>query len=342
MDTTQPVTDVVTAEVSEPVDAAGVKQTQVAQEVNEPEEFVSESEYKTATEFIPEFQSDNEPPEDKIAEQRMIFKTQKLRIYKKILKVGRGNYMPAKYDRVSFKQIDTEIESLNTRELDSSSVQTGQLGIDIQDEELVCCLSNMKESEVSTFTIERVTYTEKKKRILESTRYLLADMQRWDTIIDLFGDMLCMKNITHRGIGQRRFNTQDEVSFKARVYQHEHTVLFDLEVERKLLKDLPHSLPAVLMEVLLTSKAKEKSKSIFEWEWVQEKENDEDLLSKLTAGVPVVVEIELQEIIEVMDLFSNGSVLKKVTKFSYSTAGPDENSCVFFDYMAYDSKNNII
>ena len=306
-------------------------------------ELVSESEYKTATEFIPEFQSDNEPPEDRVAETRMIYKTQKLRVYKKILRVGRGNYMPAKYDRVTFKHVETEIESLNARDLEGATTEVGQLGIDIQDEELVCCLSNMKEAELSTFTIERVTYTEKKKRILESSRYMLAEMNGWDTIIDMFGDMQCMKNISTRGVGQRRYNLQDEVSFSAKVYQQDNNLLWEATVDRKFLKDISQQpCPVSVKEVLLSSKVKERSTTRFTWDWVQENEKDESLVSKLVPDLPLVVEVEVHQIVEVMDLFANGSVFKKVTKFSYSTAAPDENSCIFFDYMVFDKENNLI
>ena len=47
-----------------------------------------------------DFNSDNEPPEDKVYDKKLISKTEFRRIYKKIIKCGKGIDKPAKYDKV--------------------------------------------------------------------------------------------------------------------------------------------------------------------------------------------------------------------------------------------------
>ena len=55
-------------------------------------------EYKTASEFAENFDSDSEIPEDKLLEKKMLFKSKKLRVYKRILKLGSSQRFSAKYD----------------------------------------------------------------------------------------------------------------------------------------------------------------------------------------------------------------------------------------------------
>ena len=74
-------------------------------------------------------------------------------------------------------------------------------GITIEDQELIFCLENLKKGEISSFRIERVTYTDKKKRIMESEKHIIAEMKDWETIIDMDGDMLAMKHLHVRGTG---------------------------------------------------------------------------------------------------------------------------------------------
>ena len=63
-----------------------------------------DSDYHTASEFIEDFESDNEPPVDKLAEKKMIYKGKNIRVYKWILKIGkRGFDRPAKFDKVNFR-----------------------------------------------------------------------------------------------------------------------------------------------------------------------------------------------------------------------------------------------
>lgn len=96
--------------------------------VEEPAELVSDSEYHTASEFQPEFHSDNEPPEDKLIETKIIVKHNNLRVYKQILKIGKGLFMPAKYDKIEYRVRELDEESVNPRSLDDIEPMQGQMG----------------------------------------------------------------------------------------------------------------------------------------------------------------------------------------------------------------------
>ena len=80
---------------------------------------VINSEYETASEFQPDFESDAEPPQDKIQEKKMIHKDKTFRVYKKILKLGaREWFMPAKYDRIQYKHKICKVETEEKEFLD--------------------------------------------------------------------------------------------------------------------------------------------------------------------------------------------------------------------------------
>jgi hypothetical protein len=79
----------------------------------EDKDLESRSEYDTASEYEMAFESDNEPPSDKVFEMRMIHKTKTLRIYKKILKLGNSSDMPAKCDYITYRKMQTNTEDAN-------------------------------------------------------------------------------------------------------------------------------------------------------------------------------------------------------------------------------------
>lgn len=71
----------------------------------------ADSDYHTASEFQDDFDSDNEPPTDKLAEKKMVFKGKDVRVYKRILQIGkRGFDRPAKYDQINFGLADVEAD----------------------------------------------------------------------------------------------------------------------------------------------------------------------------------------------------------------------------------------
>ena len=304
----------------------------------------TDSEYHTATEFIPEFQSENEPPEDKIAEAKIIFKSETLRVYKKILKIGQGNLMSAKYDLVKYKLKETRAESMDLEYLDQSPEIEGQMGLTLVDGELVICLSHLKQGEKSTFRVEEVGYDDRKRRVIKRERFLLAEMIGWQTVIDVNGDLKLMKKVLERGTGQKRFDTLDEITFSCHIYQegHPEVVLRKYDLSDCLVDSLETPLPSCLVEVLKTSKAQEKFEVTADFQYVLEHEIDDDFKASLQPDLKVVYHVEVEAIYERIDLFHDGSVIKKVIQKSFTSASPDENSRIYFDYRVLDSQKNLI
>ena len=50
-----------------------------------------------------EFESDKEPPKDKIMKKKLVFKENLYRVYKTILHSGTNLFKPAKFDKVIIK-----------------------------------------------------------------------------------------------------------------------------------------------------------------------------------------------------------------------------------------------
>ena len=87
------------------------------------------TDYETASEFQPDFESDCEPPSDKIMEKKLIIKEPKFRIYKRILKIGRELFMPAKFDKVTYKHVKCEGEAETAEKISEIEFVEHQMGL---------------------------------------------------------------------------------------------------------------------------------------------------------------------------------------------------------------------
>lgn len=308
----------------------------------EEKELISDSEYRTASEFQPEFQSDNEPPQDVLIEPKLVVKMKDVRVYKKILKIGRDSLMPSKYDEIVYKLKMTEEETLNPRELDEVEFQDGQMGFTITDRDIIFCLENMKAGEIASFRIEYVKFGEHKKRILDREVFLVAEMKSWQTIIDVHGEMNCFKRVFERGVGQKRYDIHDEITFQATIYQNKETPLLEYNLTNALLTSIDPPVPSTLIDMLKTSKAKEHFLITAHPSYHQQAETSESLRPLLSASEPLYLDIKVEAIREVMDLFNDGQVLKKVSKRSYTTSAPDDNSRIYFDYWVEDCQGRMM
>lgn len=215
----------------------------------------------------------------------------------------------------------------------------------MEDEELIFCLENLKAGEISSFKVERVRYTEKKKRILESCRWLVAAMLDWETVIDLNGDRQCMKRVLRKGVGQKRFNVLDEITFTGRAFQPPagpEQPLRSFQAQGQVLTSLEPRVPTTLVDVLMSGKAQEQFEVTIAREYWSRFEKNEDFREQLDPERDLVYQVEVEKIFELLDLFHDGSVLKKITKPSYSTSTPDENSRVYFDYHIFDRTDALV
>ncbi len=79
------------------------------------------SEYETGSEWDPDFHSENEPPQDKIHEERLIIKNASWRLFKKIIKLGLKGDMPSKYNKVTYRCLQFDKETLEIDLLSQAS-----------------------------------------------------------------------------------------------------------------------------------------------------------------------------------------------------------------------------
>ena len=107
------------------------------------------SDYYTASEFKEDFASDDEPPQDKIQEKKMIYKGKDLRIYKEILRIGERTLdKTAPIDYVDFNLIKIDEENPERHQL--------FLGLDTFSSQdwIKISLISMKRKEVAKFELE--------------------------------------------------------------------------------------------------------------------------------------------------------------------------------------------
>ena len=303
---------------------------------------IIKSDYSTDSEFDPEFQSDNEPPQDKIQEERLVVKKDKFRIYKSIIRIGKKMHMPSKYDKIVYRFKDLEapatLEDVFTEQDPKIYAQMG-ISPDI-DGEILYGLQSMKKGEIGGFKVEFIHYDKKKhKRILAKERYFLLELLEWETIIDIFGDFLTMKHISTRGVGYKRFNSYDEVAFTLKLKNLKSSeILLDLEIKepRMLKKD---ELDSPILEILHSMKQEEEC-------WIEIKpryflEKKDKLSEKLTKNLESLnssdhdeyvysLEVSLQEILGIDDIFRDQTVLFKSETKTYSTAQPSKHSRIYF------------
>lgn len=187
------------------------------------------SEFHTASEFAPDFDSDNEPPVDKKLEKKLFHKTAKLRLYKRILTVPKKSLeLPAKYDRVDVKFLECESENLDPSALEKVAVSHWQLGITMLPEAVLISVTSMKRGEVSIFENEQVIYDPAtKERKLIGKSYFMLELIDFVTIIDLFGDNNVYKTQVEKGVGIDRLMKCDKVRMDLRIYNSKKEIIWE-------------------------------------------------------------------------------------------------------------------
>ncbi len=167
-------------------------------------------------------------------------------------------------------------------------------------------------------------------------------MKDWETIIDINGDMLAMKHLRVRGIGQKRCGLLDQVTFKGSIYQTEGEPLLEYDVKDIVATRLEPAPPTSLLDMLLSAKAKEEFFVEVQPEYIKLYEKNQAFFEKIDLSRPVYYDIKLETFKELIDLFGDGSSLKKIIKPSYSTSAPDANSRVYYDFIMYDKDDNLL
>lgn len=230
------------------------------------------------------------------------------------------------------------------------------MGIDTEaiDDILLHCLTSMKRTEIASFRIELIgTDRKRARRYLDEKFYLFIEVFDWETIIDMNGDLHCMKHVLRKGTGIERLKRSDEAnaSLILKLRDSEKVLLTHNFKEGQVLSEI---LPTSIFQLLLYSKEGEESKIDVKMEYFEMNENDLSFLEMLKSQhlavvrdvggefvgasnprsneYPFTLHVSLQQLFQNEDLFGDGSVLKKRLKSSYSAAKPDPHCRVYFDY----------
>ena len=313
-----------------------------------------DSEYHTASEFVPDFNSDNEPPVDKEIEKKLFHKTNNLRVYKRIIKLPKRNLdLPAKCDRVDVRFAECDSEILNCDFLCDKPTLNWQLGVTDLSAAVEVALISMKRGEISIFENEVVLLdANSKERKLEKQEYFMIELIDYVTIIDLFSDRNFFKIQTVKGLGINRLSKCDKIKAKAELFDHAKVSIWKRKNEdecqevQEIIADMINSqefknlnnFNKIAMDAFQT--LKEKETCFFEFKNEQTFEESAfhpcELLkcrelTILTQKNKLYLQVEIVENIRFDDIFNNGSVLKKLRTFGISTASPEVLSLVYFD-----------
>jgi len=314
---------------------------------------IIKSDYETASEFEPDFHSDAEPPSDKIFEERLVLKEKALRVYKRIVQLGKNLDMPSKYDIVYYRYKSFEKENLEKEQLQDCPLLTHQMGVSSElDDVMIKSIQFMKKGETASFRIEHVMYDKAQyKRLLEKELFYQISLENWETIIDVFGDWKVMKKLKQKGIGQLRFSNVTEivVSIETRNVKTGEVVF---HFENSHPERLDSKLPSYLLELLQCMK--EQEEVIFQLSHEYMLQYPDELKSELPSAEMVPCEpytpfeaileisINIKQLCVVDDLYRDQTCLKKALNQSYCTSRPDIHSRVYFDYSIFDKNGNCL
>ena len=170
------------------------------------------SEYETASEFEEDFESDHEPPKDQLFLKKMVHKSEKLRIYKRIAKIGKSYMeMPAKCDQVILrirKMKDNSLETNLQTEISKDSFESKMLSNFKKLENLSCSGSEAVISESEEDAILVLEKEKKLKNLLENPE----DLRVFQMGIDIKSDSLLL-SVSNMKKGELSFFEIEEVGY---------------------------------------------------------------------------------------------------------------------------------
>lgn len=306
------------------------------------ENLIQKSDYETASEFQPDFESDCEPPQDKIQEKKMVHKGKDYRIYKRILHLGREWFMPAKFDKVTYKYIKVESEEVDKEILSDIDFNVHQMGLSPElDDPMIFGIQSMKRGETAVFTIEHIRMNKiKHQRELVGYEYFLVELQTWTTIIDLFGDFSCMKKVNTRSLKKVRYIDSDEAQLIGKVYQSDK-VLYDFTMkEAEVLTVEKHS--ELLIKFCEGMKQDEDVEITCKPEYIREamEEDGHFFYKDADWTKDIIFDIKIEKIINIRDIKEDGTLLVKTMTHSYTSAQAEPHSKMYFDYKIYYRDTN--
>ena len=332
-----------------------------------------QTDYLTSSEYQQDFESDKEPPVDKLIEKKMIHKGKKLRIYKRILKFGkRGFDRPAKYDRVdiNFKEVKNEIKKINELNFENNEEISLQLGKGEKGglESYILAISSMKKGEIAWFEVEDIIFDQNKDRKLKGRSYFVIGLKNFMTIIDLDGDKKFLKILIEKGRGLHRILNTDEIKgsllLRNSIFEKcfEMTYNYDITSDiidnfEKKIEKLGFTKKNFLENVICNLKNNEQVLIQIPTEYFTKKfevikEEKKPFYVKDNCinvnGVSYEVgensyflDLKIDGIRYLEDVFQDQTVIKKVLKNGYTTSKPEDLSKMYFDYKIFVNEKEI-
>lgn len=314
-----------------------------------------DSEYHTASEFVPDFESDNEPPEDKEHEKKLFHKTKNLRLYKRILRLPKKSLdLPAKCDRVNIRYMRFDFEQLTTKDLLESPILEWQLGVTSCPKSIEVAISSMKRGEISIFEDENVIFDmQTNERKLDKKEYFMLELIDYITIIDLFGDQKMFKILIEKGVGINRLSNCDKIKANVELFDDKAQIIWKLDQKEEIeVQLLVHEITKSekLKNILIVQKmmlsafqtVKNHEKCYFEFKFDENEQIESNETSKVvlfengqikyeTIPKKCYLKVEIIDNYRYEDIFNDGSILKRTIKTGCSTASPEMLSLIYFD-----------
>lgn len=323
-----------------------------------------QTDYLTSSEYQQDFESDKEPPVDKLIEKKMIHKGKNLRLYKRILKFGkRGFDRPAKYDRVdiNYKEVDIEIKKLVELDFQNNEEISLQLGKGEKGglETFILAISSMKKGEIAWFEIEDIVFDKNKDRKLKGRRYFVIGLKNFLTIIDVNGDKKLFKVIVEKGRGLHRILNTDEIKgsmiLRNSTFEKCFEVVNNYEITNDIIDNFQKQLENLglieknfLEGIICNLKNNEQVLIQFPKDYFNKKleiikeEKKPFFIKDNFININNVkyetdenwyfLDIKIDGIRYLEDVFQDQSVIKKVLKNGYTTSKPEDLSKIYFDY----------
>jgi hypothetical protein len=319
---------------------------------------LDKSDYETNSEYNPDFDSDIEPPQDKLQEKKLYHKSTNLRLYKRIIKLPKRSLeLPAKFDRVNVKFLEVPTEDLDPQKIADEQIKEWQLGISDLNEAIEHAICSMKVGEISIFEVEEVYIDgNTRDRKLGNRWYFMAELINFVTIIDVFADHKIYKIVETKGSGISRLEASDRIKLEFTLKNcnnntvaHESfedsfkdvTFVSDFIYKNLISKNVSIQNDKIL-SIIQTFKAGEKAV-------IEIPAHDSDSKIRQASGSSLTingidylliqdhfyVEINVKLMLHHEDVFNDKQIIKTLLKQGYTTAKPEDFSRLYFDYSIF-------
>ena len=202
-------------------------------------------------------------------------------------------------------------------------------------------LQSMKRGEMAIFTVENIRKNKVNyQRELVGYTYFMTELKTFTTIIDLFGDMMCMKTLNIRSTKRAKYVDSDEVKLVGKIYQSDK-ILHDFTMQEPgLLSIEKHS--ALLIKLCESMKQDEDVSIAVKSEYIKDRMEEQDhvLYKDIDLSQDVCFDIKVDKLVNIRDIKEDSTLLVKMINPSFSSAQPEPPSKMYFDYKIYHKETD--